>query len=122
MHMKFIAVALLALSTQLLSAKKPNIVLIMADDVSPEMFGCYGSKDAKTPNLDRMAEQGVKFNTAWGSAICGPARAQIMTGCYATKTGFWYNAFALPQKQKPKKKKKKKETKKESKKNQKKKE
>ena len=37
-------------------AEQPNIVLIMADDVSPDMFGCYGSTDAKTPNLDRMAK------------------------------------------------------------------
>jgi hypothetical protein len=36
-------------------SSQPNIVLIMADDVSPEMFGCYGCTDAKTPNLDRMA-------------------------------------------------------------------
>ncbi|NQU25078.1 MAG: sulfatase-like hydrolase/transferase [Candidatus Nealsonbacteria bacterium] len=78
-------------------AQRPNIVLIMADDVSPEMFGCYGSEDAKTPNLDRMAEQGVMFRTAWASALCCPARAQIMTGRYGSRTGFWSNGFATPQ-------------------------
>jgi len=77
--------------------RRPNIVLIMADDVSPEMFGCYGSTDAKTPNLDRMAEEGVMFETAWASALCCPARAQIMTGRYASRTGFWSNGFAIPQ-------------------------
>ena len=76
---------------------RPNIVLIMADDVSPDMFGCYGCKDAKTPNLDRMAEKGVMFQTAWASALCCPARAQIMTGRYASRTGFWSNGFATPQ-------------------------
>lgn len=76
---------------------RPNYVVIMCDDVSFDMFGCYGNTKTKTPNIDRLAQQGVKFNTAWNSAICGPARAQIMTGRYATKTGFWYNAFSLPQ-------------------------
>ena len=80
-----------------LAVEQPNIVLIMADDVSPDMFGCYGCKDAKTPNLDRMAEQGVMFQTAWASALCCPARAQIMTGRYASRTGFWSNGFSTPQ-------------------------
>ncbi len=77
--------------------ERPNVVLIMADDVSPDMFGCYGSNDAKTPNLDRMADQGVMFQTAWASALCCPARAQIMTGRYASRTGFWSNGFSTPQ-------------------------
>jgi len=72
----------------------PNIVLIMADDVSPDMFGCYGSPDATTPILDRMATEGVMFRTAWGSALCSPARAQIMTGRYASQTGAWSNGFS----------------------------
>jgi len=78
-------------------AERPNLVLIMADDVSPDMFGCYGSADAKTPNLDRMATEGVMFRTAWASALCCPARAEIMTGRYASRTGFWSNGFAIPQ-------------------------
>ena len=82
---------------RLIAAEQPNIVLIMADDVSPEMFGCYGCNDAKTPNLDRMAEEGVMFQTAWASALCCPARAQIMTGRYASRTGFWSNGFSTPQ-------------------------
>lgn len=75
----------------------PNFVLIMADDVSPDMYGCYGARDAKTPTLDRMAKHGVMFRTAWASALCCPARAQIMTGRYASRTGFWSNGFAIPQ-------------------------
>jgi arylsulfatase A len=78
-------------------SRRPNIVLIMADDVSPDMFGCYGCPDAKTPNLDRMAREGVMFESAWASALCCPARAQIMTGRYASRTGFWSNGFAIPQ-------------------------
>ena len=74
--------------------ERPNVVLIMADDVSPEMFGCYGCPDAKTPTLDRMAEQGVMFRTAWGSALCSPARAALMTGRYAFRTGAWSNGLS----------------------------
>lgn len=96
--MKFKLLTLvIAATTSLIQAKQPNIILIMADDVSPEMYGSYGSKDAKTPNLDRMAKEGIMFQSAWGTALCCPSRAQIMTGCYATKTGFWYNGFAIPQ-------------------------
>ena len=88
--------ASLAVTLTASAAKQPNIVLIMADDVSPEMYGCYGAADAKTPNLDRMASEGVQFNTAWGAALCAPARAQIMTGCYGTTTGLYSNGFGLP--------------------------
>ncbi len=78
-------------------ADQPNIVLIMLDDVSPEMYGCYGNKEAKTPNIDRWATEGVMFRTAWASSICCPTRALMMTGRYATTTGFWYNGFSVPQ-------------------------
>jgi arylsulfatase A len=78
------------------AAPRPNILLILADDVSPDMFGCYGCPDASTPTLDRMANEGVMFRTAWGSALCSPARAQIMTGRYASRTGAWSNGFSTP--------------------------
>ena len=86
-----------ALACVAANASQPNIVLVMADDVSPEMYGCYGNTEAKTPTLDRWAQKGVMFKTAWGSALCCPSRAQIMTGSYATTTGFWSNGFAIPQ-------------------------
>lgn len=76
------------------AAERPNVVLILADDVSPDMFGCYGCPDAKTPALDRMAEEGVLFRTAWGSALCSPARAMLMTGRYASRTGAWSNGLS----------------------------
>jgi len=91
-----IAAVLLAFPACAAPAKQPNFVVILADDVSPEMYGCYGSKEAKTPNLDRLAKQGVMFQTAWACALCLPARAEIMTGCYAPRTGVWSNGFAIP--------------------------
>lgn len=79
------------------SKDRPNFVVIMCDDVSHDMFGCYGNENVKTPNIDKLANNGVYFQTAWNSAICCPARAEIMTGCYATTTGYWNNAFSVPQ-------------------------
>ncbi|QZE15814.1 sulfatase-like hydrolase/transferase [Halosquirtibacter laminarini] len=78
-------------------AEKTNFVVIMCDDVSFDMFGCYGNQNTKTPNIDRLANQGVVFGTAWNSAICSPARAEIMSGCYATTTGSYYNELAIPE-------------------------
>lgn len=78
------------------SDKRPNFVVILCDDVSSDMFGCYGNTTTQTPNIDRLAKQGVAFQSGWNSALSGPARAQLMTGKYATTTGFWNNGFALP--------------------------
>lgn len=73
-------------------AAKPNIVLILADDVGADMFSCYGQPQAaKTPNIDRLAEEGVQFQTCFAPAICGPSRALIMTGVYANRTGVFRN-------------------------------
>lgn len=78
------------------SLKQPNIILIMADDVSPDIFGAYGQANAaKTPNIDKLARRGVMFKTAYATAMCGPSRAQIMTGRYANITGAYHNMIWL---------------------------
>ncbi|MBI9017326.1 MAG: sulfatase-like hydrolase/transferase [Phycisphaerae bacterium] len=76
-------------------AAKTNIVLIMADDVSPDLYGCYGNELVSTPNIDKMAKEGVMFRTAWASAICAPSRALITTGRYGSTTGVYQNAMWL---------------------------
>ncbi|MCA9129313.1 MAG: sulfatase-like hydrolase/transferase, partial [Planctomycetales bacterium] len=63
-------------------AANPNIVLIMADDVSWEAFGCYGAEDYQTPNLDAMASAGMRFNHCYSTPICTTSRVQLMTGKY----------------------------------------
>jgi len=78
-------------------AKQPNIILIMSDDVSPDLYGCYGNTQVRTPHLDRMARQGVKFETCWATAMCAPTRAMILTGRYGHRTGFFHNSLQIPQ-------------------------
>ena len=62
--------------------QKPNIVLIMADDVSWEAFGCYGAEDYETPNIDKLAANGIQFSHGYSTPICTPSRVKIMTGQY----------------------------------------
>ena len=62
---------------------KPNFVVILTDDQGYEDAGCYGSPDIETPNLDRMASEGVRFTDFYSAApSCTPSRAALMTGCY----------------------------------------
>ena len=72
--------------------RKPNVVLIMADDVSWEAFGCYGAEDYKTPNIDALATRGVRFAHCYSTPICTPSRVEIMTGQYSFRnyTHFGY--------------------------------
>jgi arylsulfatase len=61
---------------------KPNFVVIMTDDQGYQDLGCYGSPEIKTPRLDQMAKDGMKFTSFYAQTVCGPARAALMTGCY----------------------------------------
>jgi len=61
---------------------KPNIILIMTDDVGYESFGCYGSTQYKTPEIDKLAKTGVRFTHCYSQPLCTPSRVQIMTGRY----------------------------------------
>ena len=72
--------------------RKPNVVLIMADDVSWEAFSCYGAEDYKTPNIDALATRGVRFAHCYSTPICTPSRVEIMTGQYSFRnyTHFGY--------------------------------
>ncbi len=72
--------------------KRPNIVLIMADDLGYECLGCYGAADYQTPVLDGLARTGVRFENCHAQPLCTPSRAQIMTGRYNQRNyeGFGY--------------------------------
>lgn len=63
-------------------SNKPNIILIFIDDQGYQDLGSFGSPNIKTPNLDRMAEEGMKFTNYYAQTVCGPSRAALMTGSY----------------------------------------
>ncbi len=67
---------------------KPNIVLILVDDLGWVDVGCYGSTFYETPNIDRLASQGMKFTNGYAAcAVCSPTRASILTGRYPARLG-----------------------------------
>ena len=66
--------------------RKPNIVLILADDLGYGDLGCYGAADIETPNLDRMAAEGLRFTSFYvPQAVCSASRAALLTGCYPNR-------------------------------------
>ena len=66
----------------------PNIVLILADDLGYGDLGCYGQKRIHTPNLDRMAAEGMRFTDCYaGSTVCAPSRCVLMTGLHTGTRG-----------------------------------
>ena len=63
--------------------KKPNIIFILGDDLAMGDLGCFGQKKIKTPNIDRMAGEGMKFTQLYsGTSVCAPSRASLMTGLH----------------------------------------
>jgi arylsulfatase A-like enzyme len=92
--MKATRLLLLALATLLLPSlpavetKRPNIVFLLSDDHASQAIGCYGGKLMKTPNLDRIASAGMRFDRCFCTeSICAPSRAAILTGKYGHITG-----------------------------------
>ena len=79
-------------------ADQPNIILFFTDQQRWDTCGCYGQPlEGVTPNLDRMAAEGVRFEHAFTcQPVCGPARACLQTGTYATESGCFRNNIALP--------------------------
>src|SRR6186713_3291804 len=72
------------------SAPKPNIVFILADDLGYTDLACYGSKYYETPNLDRLAKQGIRFTDGHAAALnCQPSRAALLSGQYMPRTGIY---------------------------------
>jgi arylsulfatase A len=89
--MKAILAVLAALSTLApgplcgQAVSKPNFILILADDMGYGDIAPFGSVKNRTPNLDRMASEGMKFTSFYAAPVCTPSRAQILTGCYAKR-------------------------------------
>jgi len=76
---------------------RPNIIFVFSDQQRWDTVGCYGQKLDLTPNLDKMASQGVRFENSFTcQPVCGPARAALQTGKYATEVGCHTNGHMLP--------------------------
>lgn len=86
-HLTIILCALCILCGSSQAARKPNIIVILADDLGYGDLACYGAKDIATPHIDRMASEGAKFTSCYVAPVCTPTRASLMTGCIAQRVG-----------------------------------
>lgn len=68
--------------------RPPNILFILADDLGADAIGPYGNTQHRTPHLDRMAKESVRFETCYATPLCSPSRVELMTGRYGFRTGF----------------------------------
>src|SRR5688572_23176347 len=68
--------------------RPPNFIIVLADDLGYGDLGCYGNRDVKTPNLDKLARDGVRFTSYYAPAAnCSPSRAGLLTGRFPTRAG-----------------------------------
>ena len=84
------------------SARPPNIIYILADDLGYGDLGCYGQKKFATPNIDRMAREGLRFTSFYaGCTVCAPSRSALLTGQHTGHTPVRGNAEVMPEGQAP---------------------
>lgn len=83
-----VAIGLMDRTGEAIADERPNIVLLLADDLGYQDLSCFGSPAVKTPRLDKLADQGMRFNRFHaGSAVCSPTRASVLTGRYPLRFG-----------------------------------
>lgn len=74
------------------SSRKKNVLLLIADDLSPQALGCFGNRECQTPNIDSLAKRGMRFEHAFCQyPVCGPSRAAMMSGMYCQSIGVMGN-------------------------------
>ncbi|MBM3787277.1 MAG: sulfatase [Acidobacteria bacterium] len=71
--------------------RRPNVIVILADDQGYGDLGCQGSPHIRTPNIDRMAREGVRLTDFYAQPLCGPSRAALLTGCYPARNSLNFN-------------------------------
>ena len=88
-----------ALALETTTAEKPNIVIILADDCTHSDLPMYGGQNARTPNLEQLAAEGLVFNRAYlAEAMCQPCRAELYSGLYPMRNGCaWNHSASLPE-------------------------
>ena len=93
----FVLFSLFLFVTNSMVGQKPNVVLIITDDQGYGDLGYHGNHHVKTPVLDRLAEESVRFNNFYVSPVCAPTRSSLMTGRYSLRTGVrdTYNGGAI---------------------------
>jgi len=92
----FIPASLAALAANAQQATRPNIVYIMTDDHTAQMMSCYDTRFVETPNLDRIARDGVRFTHSYvANSLSGPSRACMITGKHSHKNGFTNNEHGI---------------------------
>src|SRR5262245_44115353 len=97
MNRLFALTTLFALATSVAAADRPNVLVVLSDDHSVPHVGCYDNKDIKTPNLDRFAAAGMRFDRAYVTCPqCVPSRASIMTGRSPVAVGMTRFSAPLP--------------------------
>lgn len=75
---------------------RKQVIFLMTDTTRKDMVGCYGYPKMKTPNLDRLAEEGIRYENAYTcQPVCGPARSAIFTGTFPHTNGMVTNSIAL---------------------------
>jgi arylsulfatase A-like enzyme len=94
MKTSLIALLLCLITATASAADRPNIILIMVDDMGRDWVSCYGAKH-QTPNIDRLAKQGVRYETAWCTPIGTPTRVTLLTGQYPFRHG-WTQQYDVP--------------------------
>lgn len=98
LHRMIPVLAMLVLSSAAFAADRPNILWLTSEDNSPYL-GCYGDPLAQTPNLDKLAEQGIRYRNFFANApVCSAARSTLITGMYATSVGVQHHrsSVAIP--------------------------
>ncbi len=91
------ALLIVCLASACSAAEKPNVIVIITDDMGYIDLGVTGSKDVPTPNMDQLANDGVRFTQGYVTAsVCCPSRAGLLTGRYQQRFGHEFNNFAIP--------------------------
>ncbi|GAB1451661.1 sulfatase [Draconibacterium sp.] len=97
--MKTLLIFVLIISSTAFAQQKPNILWVTIEDTSPQFIGCYGNLNARTPVIDKLAEEGVRFTNAFSTGtVCSPSRTAIITGVktYKTGTGNHRSKYPIP--------------------------
>ncbi len=95
-NLSLFSLALVASQSVMAQSSRPNIVYIMTDDHTAQMMSCYGNSPVQTPNLDRIAQEGVLFRNSFvANSLSGPSRACMLTGKHSHKNGFTNNEHGI---------------------------